>query len=242
MKDGADWVQGETLRLEGVVVRRGGGDVLKGVDLAFEPGRRYVLIGASGAGKSTLLRLLNRLDDPDAGQVMIGTRPMTAVPPRTARKAIGLVLAAARPLPGTVAENLVYPLAILGQPAPDRPALAARLDEVGLDPGWLDRDARELSTGERQRLALATALGVGPEILALDEPTAALDPATAHRVADVLARRCETDGLRTIVATHDRALAGRFGDVGIRLDAGRVVAVGPIADVLAGAEPAGGLR
>src|SRR5437588_194747 len=80
------------------------------------------------------------------------------------------------------------------------------LDEVGLDPAWLDRDASALSGGERQRLAIATALGLEPEILALDEPTSALDPASAQKVAAALARRSES-GLRTIVVTHNREQA-----------------------------------
>lgn len=236
MTDGSTWPRGESVRLEGVVVRRGGAEILRGVDLAFEPGRRYVLIGASGAGKSTLLRLLNRLDDPDAGRVMVGERCLASLPARAVRSAVGLVFAAARPLPGTVAENLLYPHQVRGKSGPERGQLAGAMEEVGLDPDWLDRDARELSTGERQRLALATALGAGPEILALDEPTAALDPASARGLADVLAERARVDRLRTIVATHDRALADRFGDVGVRMEAGRVVDLGPIGEVLARAE------
>ncbi|WP_435021906.1 ABC transporter ATP-binding protein [Tundrisphaera sp. TA3] len=234
-----DWPRGEAIRLEGVSVRRGGAEILRGVDLAFEPGRRHVLIGASGAGKSTLLRLLNRLDDPDGGRILVGGRDLASIPPREVRAAVGLVVAAARPLPGTVAENLLYPHRVRGRSGPDRDAQAASLDAFGLDPAWLDRDARELSTGERQRLAIATALGAGPEILALDEPTAALDPASARRVAEILAAKARDEGLRTIVATHDRAHAGRLGDVGIRMDAGRVVDVGPIAEVLGRAGRAG---
>src|SRR3954454_12332155 len=124
MKDGSTWPRGEAVRLEGVVVRRGGAEILRGVDLALEPGRRYVLIGASGAGKSTLLRLLNRLDDPDAGRVAVGGRALASLPTRAVRTAVGLVIAAARPLPGTVAENLLYPHRVRGKAGPDRGHLA----------------------------------------------------------------------------------------------------------------------
>jgi putative ABC transport system ATP-binding protein len=235
MIDRSAWPGGQPLRLGGVEVCRGGSAILRGVDLAFEPGRRYVLIGASGAGKSTLLRLLNRLDDPDAGGLTIGAVPLTTLPVRVVRAAVGLVFQAPRPLPGTLAENLIYPHAIRGRPVPGPDQLAGDLDEVGLDPGWLDRDASVLSGGERQRLAIAAALGIGPEILALDEPTSALDPASANRVAAALERRTAS-GLRTIVVTHNREQAARLGDWTVRLEAGRVVDQGPTAEVLARAD------
>ena len=235
MIDDSAWPRGEPLRLEGVRVFRGGSEILRGVDLAFEPGRRYVLIGASGAGKSTLLRLLNRLDDPDAGDLAVGTVALTSLPVRVVRAAVGLVFQAPRPLPGTLLENLVYPFAIRGRAAPDREHLAGSLAEVGLGPAWLDRDASALSGGERQRLAIASALGPGPEILALDEPTSALDPASAHRVAAMLERR-SASGLRTIIVTHNREQAARLGEWTVRMEAGRVVDQGPTAEVLARAD------
>jgi putative ABC transport system ATP-binding protein len=229
------WPRGKALRLENVRVSRGSAVILDGIDLAFEPGRRYLLIGASGAGKTTLIRLLNRLDDPQEGRILIGETPLASLPSRVVRSAVGLVFQAPRPLPGTVLDNLVYPHAIRGRPAPDRTKLAESLVEVGLDPGWLDRDASSLSGGERQRLAIATALGLDPEILALDEPTSALDPASAERVADLLGRRSRS-GLRTIVVTHNREQASRLGDWTVRLEGGRVVDQGPTTEVLARAD------
>ena len=229
------WPRGKSLRLEGVTVRRGSNEILKGLDLAFEAGRRYVVIGASGAGKSTLLRLLNRLDDPDAGRVVVGVVPLASLPVRVVRSAVGLVFQAPRPLPGTLLENLAFPHAIRGRPVPETSKLGESLDEVGLDPSWLDRDASALSGGERQRLAIATAFGLSPEILALDEPTSALDPASARKVADALARRSES-GLRTIVVTHNREQAARLGDWTVRMEAGTVVDQGPTAEVLARAD------
>ncbi len=223
------------MRLEGVTVRRGSTEILKGLDLTFEPGRRYVLIGASGAGKSTLLRLLNRLDDPDAGRLMVGETNLASLPVRLVRARVGLVFQAPRPLPGTLLDNLAYPHAIRGRAVPETARLAEALGEVGLDPSWLDRDASALSGGERQRLAIATALGLDPEILALDEPTSALDPASANRVADVLVSRSKL-GLRTIIVTHNRDQASRLGDWTVRLEAGKVVDQGPTAEILARAD------
>ena len=219
------------MRLEGVTVRRGSTEILRGVDLTFEAGRRYVLIGSSGAGKSTLLRLLNRLDDPDLGRISIGEVDLASLPVRLVRGAVGLVFQSPRPLPGTLGENLAYPFEVRGRAIPDPGKLAGALEEVGLDPDWLGRDGSALSGGERQRLALAMALGMNPEILALDEPTSALDPASAERVATALARRAES-GLRTIVVTHNREQAARLGDWTIRLEAGMMFDQGPTLEVL----------
>ena len=226
------WRRGQTLRLEGVRVRRGSAEILRGVDLAFEPGERYVLVGASGAGKSTLLRLLNRLEDPAEGEIRCGDMPLGAMPVPEVRRRVGLVFQAPRPLPGSAAENLAYPFVTRGLPIPGHEAMVASLEELGLEASTLDRDASGLSGGERQRLAIAVALGIGPEILALDEPTSALDPASARRVIDALDRRAREDGLRTIVATHHRDHARRLGGRAVVMEAGRVVAVGPTGEIL----------
>jgi putative ABC transport system ATP-binding protein len=229
-----DWPRDQPLRLERVHARRGGVDVLRGIDLTFAPGSRTTLIGPSGSGKSTLLRLLNRLADPSSGQILLGLTPITAFPVSLLRLRIGLVFQTPRPLPGTVLDTLSYPHTLNGQSSPRDPAGA--LDEVGLDPAWLDRDASALSGGERQRLALAVALQTEPAILALDEPTSALDPASARRVAELLRRRSERDGLTTIVVTHNRDQTPWLGDRTVALDAGRVVDEGLTADVLARAD------
>ena len=107
------------------------------------------------------------------------------------------------------------------------------VQEVGLDPAWLDRDASGLSGGERQRLAIAVALRTDPAILALDEPTSALDPASARRVAEVLRARSGRDGLTTIAVTHNRDHAAWLGDRAVVLEAGKVADRGTTADVLA---------
>ena len=235
MIDESAWPRGRPLRLEGVTVRRGSAVILERIDLAFEPGRRYVLIGASGSGKSTLLRLLNRLDDPAEGRVLVGATGLATLPVRVVRTAVGLVFQAPRPLPGSLLDNLAYPHLVRGRTVPDHATLAEALVEVGLDPGWLDRDASAFSGGERQRLAIAMALGLEPEILALDEPTSALDPASAERIAEVLAKRSKS-GLRTIVVTHNREQAARLGDWTVRLEGGRVVDQGSTAEILARAD------
>jgi ABC-type methionine transport system ATPase subunit len=181
------------------------------------------------------LRLLNRLDDPDSGRLTIGDINLAKLPVRVVRNAVGLVFQAPRPLPGTLLENLAYPFEVRGLDRPETEILRPALEEVGLDPNWLDREVSALSGGERQKLAIATALVIEPEIIGLDEPTSALDPASARKIAELLERRSET-GLRTIVVTHNREQAARLGDWTVRLEAGKVVDQGPTAEVLARAD------
>jgi putative ABC transport system ATP-binding protein len=229
-----DWPRDEPLILDGVHARRGDVEVLRGISLEFPPGSRTVVIGRSGSGKSTLLRLLNRLSDPSAGEIRVGSRPIASYPVTWLRRKIGLVFQAPRPLPGSVLDNLAYPRRVGTAHHPDADARWAvpTLEEVGLDPSWLDRDAAGLSGGERQRLALAVAFQTDPAILALDEPTSALDPASARRVIEALRHRSERDGLTTIAVTHSREYAAWLGDRAVVLDAGRVIDQGPTADVL----------
>ena len=226
------WPRLQAIQFAGVSLVRGSSRVLDRLDLTFEPNCRYVLLGPSGAGKSSLLRLLNRLDDPTEGVVRLGGRDLKSLPPIQVRRSVGLVLQASRPLPGSVLENLAYPFEIRSKATPTRAELGARLEEFGLDPGWLDRDTAALSGGERQRLAIAVALGAEPEILALDEPTAALDSATGRRVVETLAQRSRA-GLRTIVVTHNLDQAPLLGDWAIRLEKGAVADQGPTAEVVA---------
>ncbi len=233
-----DWRSGLPLRLIGARLRRGGVNVLDGIDLTFEPARSYVILGASGAGKSSLLRLLNRLDDPTDGSVLLGDESLADRPARTVRRKIGMVFQAPRGLPGSVADNLLYPFEIHGVTPPTDASLSDLLAEVGLDRSWLDRDVSALSGGERQRLAIATALAADPEILCLDEPTSALDPAAARIVVELLANRAADNGLRTIVVTHQREQAARFGAIAVVLERGRVVDLGPTAEVLTRTAPA----
>jgi putative ABC transport system ATP-binding protein len=235
-----DWPRDVPLILDGVHARRGGASVLRGISLEFPPGSRTVVIGRSGSGKSTLLRLLNRLTEPSAGEIRIGSRPIASFPVTWLRRQVGLVFQAPRPLPGRVSDNFMYPRWVGPAhllEAPERWAEPV-LREVGLDPSWLDRDAAGLSGGERQRLALAVALQTDPAILALDEPTSALDPASARRVIELLRARSERDGLTTIAVTHSREHAAWLGDRAVVLDAGRVVDQGAIADVLGRADGA----
>jgi putative ABC transport system ATP-binding protein len=191
--------------------------VLRGLDLRIDPGATAVL-GPSGSGKSTLLRLLNRLADPDEGTVRFHGQEVRSLDPLELRRRACLVPQLPAPVPGTVADNVRYGPRLRGGDAdPARP-----LELAGLDPSYADRDASRLSVGEQQRVMLARALALEPEVLLLDEPTSALDEAARDGVERTLAQLAGRSGLSMVIVTHDRAQAERLADRVVRLDAGRV--------------------
>ncbi|HEV2875149.1 MAG TPA: ATP-binding cassette domain-containing protein [Thermoleophilaceae bacterium] len=175
--------------------------MLRGLSLSIEPGATAVL-GPSGSGKSTLLRLLNRLADPDEGSVRFHGEDVRGLDPLELRRRAVLVPQLPAPLPGSVADNVRYGAALRGDEIdPLRP-----LELAGLDASYADRDAGRLSVGEQQRVMLARGLALDPEVLLLDEPTAALDERTKSGVEETLARLPYS----TVLVTHERAQAERL--------------------------------
>ncbi len=195
-----------SLRAAGVGVELAGRPVLHDVDLEIAGGEIVALIAPSGAGKSTLLRALVRLVPLRAGTVTLDGGDVAALAPGDLRRRVGLVAQSPVMLPGTVAENVAYATAGLA-PA----ALDATLAAAGLSTDFAPRVARELSGGERARTALARALARDPEMLLLDEPTAALDAPTAAHIGSTLASLREA-GLGICLATHDVEFAGQWSD------------------------------
>lgn len=208
---------GPVVAAEAITVAQGGRELLHAVTLEASRGRVLVLRGASGAGKSTLLRCLNGLMWPDAGTVRLDGTDLRTLAAPSVRRRVALVTQTPVMLPGTVADNLAYGLA-----SPDPASLARAADAAALPDALLGRAAAELSGGERARVAIARALTRDPEVLLLDEPTAALDAAAAAIVASTV-RALADGGLAVIVATHDDVLAGAVADDVVTLDAGRVV-------------------
>jgi putative ABC transport system ATP-binding protein len=214
--------------LRDVTLRRAGREVLSGIDADLPPGATAI-VGPSGAGKSTLLRLLNRLADPDSGEVSYRGRPLAERDPLELRREVSLVPQLPALLMGTVADNLVYAAELA-----EREADCGRcLGLAGLDESFADRDVSRLSVGEEQRVMLARALAQSPRVLLLDEPTSALDEAARDAVERTLAElRAELD-LAMVVVSHDPAQARRLGDWVVRLDSGRVRDCGAAEAVLA---------
>jgi putative ABC transport system ATP-binding protein len=182
--------------------------VLRDVSLAIDEGATAVL-GPSGSGKSTLLRLLNRLADPDEGTVRFHGEDLRDLDPLELRRRAVLVPQLPAPVPGTVADNVRYGPALRGAEVDPLHAL----EQAGLDSSYADRDAGRLSVGEQQRVMLARALALDPEVLLLDEPTAALDETAKEGVERTLAELpCST-----VLVTHERAQAERLAKRVVRL-------------------------
>ena len=217
--------------LDGVVVTRGEGDdhvhPLTDVNVTVGPARATVVVGPSGSGKSTLLRLLNRMEEPSSGRVLFRDQPLGSYDVLALRRRVGLLMQRPTPFPGTVLSNLRA-----GAPDLGEDTARALLAKVGLAEDMLDRDAEELSGGEAQRVCLARALAVGPEVLLLDEATSALDPFAAQ-VVEGTVRSLVGDGLAVVMVSHDLAQARRVADDLIVVMAGRVVAAGPADEVFA---------
>ena len=191
--------------------------MLRGVDLSLATGTTAVL-GPSGSGKSSLLRLLNRLSDPDGGVVRFHGDDVRTLDPLELRRRAVLVPQLPAPLQGTVADNVRY-----GPRLCDRdPDVARALELAGLGRGYTERDAQLLSVGEQQRLMLARALALEPEVLLLDEPTSALDEGAREGVERTLPELRGRAGLSMVLVTHDRAQAERLTHRVVRMDNGRV--------------------
>jgi lipoprotein-releasing system ATP-binding protein len=205
-------------------------NVLRGVDLAVQPGEVVALVAPSGAGKSTLLHIAGLLDTPDAGQVRIGGEDVTGLGDRRRtgirRDDVGFIYQFHHLLPEfTALENIVLPQLANGV---SRGAAEARARDLLARVGIADRaDHRPaaLSGGEQQRVAFCRALANQPRLLLADEPTGNLDPDTADRVFAALMELVRDTGLAAVIATHNHALAARM-DRTVRLDAGQVVTPG----------------
>ncbi len=216
--------------LSGVSQTRGGREVLHDLTLDL-PAGLVALIGPSGAGKSSLIRLLNRLDDPTLGAVSFHGAPIVDVPVRTLRRRVGFVFQTPPMFSGTVADNLRVAARYgdAGNAVDSGTALAALLQSVELDAGYLPREASSLSGGEQQRVSIARALMTAPEVLLLDEPTSALDPEVAERLMATVARLSREASLSVVMVTHRLAEARLWSQTTVMLDAGRVVESGPTA-------------
>jgi putative ABC transport system ATP-binding protein len=201
-------------------VARDGRPVLR--ELGLEIGEESTaVLGPSGAGKSTLLRLLNRLADPDQGRVLFRGQDVRDLDVLELRRRAVLVPQVPAPLPGTVADNVRFGPQLAGRAADVERALSL----AELAPDYAERDAARLSVGEQQRVMLARAVALEPDVLLLDEPTSALDPDARAGVERALLDLRERVRISTVLVTHDRAQAERLAATIVELRDGRARAL-----------------
>ena len=207
------------------------------VTLTVEPGEILGVIGYSGAGKSTLVRLINGLDMPTSGELLLDDTNVVGMPERKLREIrrnVGMIFQQFNLFsPRTAAGNIEYPLKLAGVGKEERKRRVAELlDFVGLsDRG--ENYPEQLSGGQKQRVGIARALATNPSLLLADEATSALDPETTHEVLGVLRRVNEELGITIVVITHEMDVIRAIADKVAVMENGRVVEYGGVYDVFA---------
>ncbi len=217
------------LNVQGLHKSFGSLEVLRGIDLTVAEHEVVCLIGASGSGKSTLLRCLNLLEEIDAGRIWIEGIEITAPGVRVdrVRRRIGIVFQAFNLFPHmSVLQNVTLaPRKVLGLSRVDAQALGMQLlTRFGLA-DKKDEYPDRLSGGQQQRAAIVRALAMKPDLLLLDEITAALDPELVAEVLDVI-RELATEGMTLVIATHEMGFARDVADRICFLDEGRILEEG----------------
>ena len=205
------------LTFQDVSFEIGGIRLIKDLNCTLEAGPRTMILGANGAGKSLFLRLCHGLIRPTTGRVL-----WQGAKGRDPADAQAMVFQRPVMLRRSVAANVDYALKLRGMAAAERrAAVEDALGHTGLQ-RLADNPARVLSVGEQQKLALARAWALQPEVLFLDEPTASLDPAATHAVEQII-NAIDAAGTRIVMTTHDLGQARRLGDEVMFLNRGRLL-------------------
>ena len=227
--------------VRGLSKRFGARTVLDGIDLEVRQGEAVTVIGASGSGKTTLLRCLNRLEQPDAGEIRVAGETMGRT--ATGRPADERHLARQRRLFGfvfqrfnlfphlTAVQNVALgPRRVLGIGRAEAEARAEReLARVRLQ-DHLHKRPSQLSGGQQQRVAIARALAMDPAVMLFDEPTSALDPELVQEVLDSM-RALAAEGMTMVVVTHEMRFARQAADRVVFMADGRIAEEGPPASL-----------
>jgi osmoprotectant transport system ATP-binding protein len=233
---------GPIIRVEHISKSFGGqAPALRGVSFSVQPGQLVALVGGSGSGKTTTLKCINRLIEPDAGEIFVLGEAVRSLPGYELRRRIGYVFQGIGLFPHlTVAENIGITPRLLGwQP----PVIAQRvmelLDLVELPRNYAERSPAALSGGQRQRIGVARALAAKPRIILMDEPFGALDPLTRDTLGRAYRKLHEQMQLTSLLVTHDMLEALLLADRILVLSAGQIIAdAAPHALLAPDADPA----
>jgi polar amino acid transport system ATP-binding protein len=215
----------------------GSNTVLRGVNLDVDAGRTAAIIGPSGSGKSTLLRCLNRLYEPDRGDILLDGRSVLGDNPDHLRQRIGMVFQHFNLFPHkTVLDNVALgPRKLRGLSADEaRESALDQLERVGLR-HKADARPATLSGGQQQRVAIARALAMQPEVMFFDEATSALDPELVKGILALIAE-LGSDGMTMVAVTHEMGFARSTADSVVFMDRGVVVESGPPEQIFTAAE------
>lgn len=218
------------LRLVNLTKRYGQTLALDGFNLEVPPGERVVIMGPSGCGKSTAIRCINRLTEPDAGEIYFQGRSVLAMGHYellSMRKKIGFVFQHFNLIHRlSVLDNVMFGLVMTGMDRRKAKEQAiGALAKVGLVED-LDKRPGELSGGQQQRVGIARALALDPVLMLWDEPTASLDPILVCEVLDVMEELVKTTQMTMVIVTHEVAFARRAADRVVLMDKGKVVEEG----------------
>jgi len=195
-----------------------GYEVLKNLSFEVKKGDRIAIVGASGSGKTTLLKLLNRLLEPSAGTIQFEGKPYSEIPVLELRQQILFVAQEPRLFGMTVREALSYPLKLRKWKDSEQ-RINDVTERMNIPREWLDRSELELSTGERQWIAIARALLCQPAVLLLDEPIANLDANRSEMLLQILTQIDST----VLVVTHQFEWAERFAERVLQLQQGQLI-------------------
>src|SRR6476620_5983253 len=217
-----------TLTAKNIHLSFGSNHVLRGIDLSVPAGTTASVIGPSGSGKSTLLRVMNRLIEPDAGDILLDGKSVLKENPDELRRRMGMVFQQFNLFPHkTVGENVAFALRKLRKLPKEqaREEALSQLDLVGLKHKADVRPAT-LSGGQQQRVAIARALAMKPEVMFFDEATSALDPELVKGVLALMADLAK-GGMTMVVVTHEMGFSRNVSDTVLFMDHGSAIEVGP---------------
>lgn len=208
---------------------------LKKINLKVKKGDIFGIIGFSGAGKSTLVRCVNRLEEPDSGNIYIGDKEITSLNKdqlREARKKIGMIFQHFNLFDAkTVFENVAFPLEVAGYP---KDKINSRVHEI-LDlvelTDKLTAYPSQLSGGQKQRVGIARALANNPEVLLSDEATSALDPRTTYSILDLLKSINEKLHITIVLITHEMDVLRHICNNVAVIEDGEIIESGTINDL-----------
>ncbi|VBB07589.1 abc transporter [Lucifera butyrica] len=216
----------ELIWCDKIRLTKNGQDLLQHVSFTVEQGEFVGIAGPSGSGKTSLLRIMNLLHSPTEGIVMYKGKNITSYDPVQLRREVGYVLQKPYLFEGTVRDNLEYPYLIWKQ-KPDEEEITAYLERVNLTAGILKKRGSELSGGEQQRVAFVRSLLAKPEVLLLDEISAALDEENTLVLEQLIRTEHEDRNTTVLFVSHNTGQLRRLARKIIYIEKGQVIFSGP---------------